>query len=62
MSQNKLSILTKGFLKENPSFVMLLGMCPTLGTTSSAMNGLGMGIATSFVLLMSNIEYLQSKI
>ena len=45
----------KGIIKENPVFVMLLGMCPTLGVTSSAMNGLGMGIATLFVLLMSNI-------
>lgn len=45
----------KGILKENPVFVMLLGMCPTLGVTSSAFNGLGMGLATLFVLLMSNI-------
>lgn len=45
----------KGIIKENPIFVMLLGMCPTLGVTSSALNGLGMGIATLFVLLMSNI-------
>ena len=45
----------KGIIKENPIFVMLLGMCPTLGVTSSAYNGLGMGIATAFVLLMSNI-------
>lgn len=45
----------KGIIKENPIFVMLLGMCPTLGVTSSAFNGLGMGVATLFVLLMSNI-------
>ncbi|MCB0474348.1 MAG: electron transport complex subunit E [Flavobacteriaceae bacterium] len=45
----------KGLIKENPVFVMLLGMCPTLGVTSSAVNGLGMGVATLFVLLMSNI-------
>lgn len=45
----------KGIVKENPIFVMLLGMCPTLGVTSSAFNGLGMGVATAFVLLMSNI-------
>ena len=45
----------KGILKENPVFVMLLGMCPTLGVTSSAFNGLGMGLATLFVLLMSNM-------
>ena len=44
----------KGIVKENPVFVMLLGMCPTLGVTSSAFNGLGMGIATLFVLFMSN--------
>ncbi|NHF58634.1 electron transport complex subunit E [Flavobacteriaceae bacterium TP-CH-4] len=45
----------KGIVKENPVFVMLLGMCPALGVTSSAFNGLGMGVATLFVLLMSNI-------
>ncbi len=45
----------KGIVKDNPVFVMLLGMCPTLGVTSSAFNGLGMGVATLFVLLMSNI-------
>ncbi len=47
--------LTKGILKENPIFVIVLGMCPTLATTSSAMNGLGMGLATTFVLLGSNV-------
>jgi electron transport complex protein RnfE len=52
---NKLSIFTKGFFKENAVFVMLLGLCPALGTTTSALNGLGMGLATTFVLLMSNI-------
>ncbi|WP_052078556.1 electron transport complex subunit RsxE [Spirochaeta lutea] len=46
--------LTKGFFKENPVFVLLLGMCPTLGVTTSAMNGLGMGLATTAVLLGSN--------
>ncbi len=45
----------KGIIKENPVFVMLLGMCPTLGVTTSGFNGLGMGIATLFVLVMSNI-------
>lgn len=45
----------KGIVKDNPIFVMLLGMCPTLGVTSSAFNGLGMGVATAFVLLMSNV-------
>lgn len=48
-------ILLNGIIKENPIFVLLLGMCPTLGTTSSAINGLGMGLATTFVLLCSNI-------
>jgi len=52
---NKFSIVSKGFLKENPVFVMLLGMCPALGTTTSAENGMGMGLATLFVLVMSNI-------
>ena len=45
----------KGIIKDNPVFVMLLGMCPALGVTSTAFNGLGMGVATLFVLLMSNI-------
>ncbi len=47
--------LTKGFIKENPVFVLLLGLCPTLGVTTSAINGLGMGLATTFVLVMSNL-------
>ena len=46
---------TKGFIKENPVFVLLLGLCPTLGVTTSALNGFGMGLATMFVLVMSNI-------
>ncbi|WP_294142134.1 electron transport complex subunit E [uncultured Sanguibacteroides sp.] len=46
---------TKGFFKENPTFVLLLGMCPTLGVTTSAVNGLGMGLATAFVLTLSNL-------
>jgi electron transport complex protein RnfE len=46
---------TKGFIKENPVFVLLLGMCPTLGTTTSAINGIGMGLSTAFVLVMSNL-------
>ena len=52
---NKFSIITKGLLKENPTFVLVLGMCPTLATTTSAMNGLEMGLATMFVLILSNI-------
>ena len=50
-----LKILTNGIIKENPTFVLLLGMCPTLATTTSAMNGLSMGLATMFVLICSNI-------
>lgn len=52
---DKLHLFTKGFLKENPTFVLLLGMCPTLATTTSAINGLSMGLATLFVLVLSNI-------
>jgi electron transport complex protein RnfE len=46
---------TKGFLKENPILVLVLGTCPTLATTSSAINGMGMGLATTFVLIGSNV-------
>ncbi|MDR2086672.1 MAG: electron transport complex subunit E [Dysgonamonadaceae bacterium] len=49
-----LKILLNGIIRENPTFVLLLGMCPTLGTTSSAINGLSMGLATAFVLICSN--------
>lgn len=52
---NKLSLITKGILKENPTFVLVLGMCPTLATTTSALNGMEMGLATMFVLILSNI-------
>ncbi len=52
---NKLGIITSGIVKNNPVFVLLLGMCPTLGTTTSAVNGMGMGAATMAVLIMSNI-------
>ncbi|MBR3013064.1 MAG: electron transport complex subunit E [Bacteroidales bacterium] len=52
---SKWSILTDGFVKNNPTFVLVLGMCPTLATTTSAMNGLEMGLATLFVLVLSNI-------
>ncbi len=51
---SKFDNFTKGIIRENPIFVIVLGMCPTLATTSSAMNGLGMGLATTFVLLGSN--------
>ena len=52
---SKLQIMIKGLIRENPTFVLLLGMCPTLGTTTSALNGMGMGAATLFVLTLSNI-------
>ena len=55
MSKRKLNIFTKGFFKENPTFVLLLGLCPTLATTTSAINGMSMGLATLFVLVLSNI-------
>ncbi|MDR2409814.1 MAG: electron transport complex subunit E [Bacteroidales bacterium] len=52
---NKWKIFINGIIKENPIFVLLLGMCPTLGVTTSTFNGLGMGLATTFVLVLSNI-------
>ena len=52
---NYTKILTNGLIKENPIFVLLLGMCPTLATTTSATNGLSMGLATMFVLICSNV-------
>lgn len=52
---NNLKNFTKGFVKENPVFIMLLGLCPALGVTTSAVNGFGMGLATLFVLVMSNL-------
>ena len=47
--------LYNGVVKENPTFVMMLGMCPTLAVTSSAINGLGMGLSTTVVLILSNM-------
>lgn len=52
---NNFKIVMNGIIKENPVLVLLLGMCPTLGTTSSAINGMGMGLATMFVLICSNL-------
>ncbi|MGN0592614.1 MAG: electron transport complex subunit RsxE [Ruminococcus sp.] len=52
---NNLNTFTKGILKENPVFVSLLGMCPTLAVTTGAFNGLGMGLSTMFVLICSNL-------
>ena len=52
---NQLANFSKGFFRENPVFVLVLGMCPTLATTSSAINGIGMGLASTFVLIGSNV-------
>lgn len=52
---NYMKIFLNGIVKENPTFVLLLGMCPTLGTTSSAINGMSMGLATMFVLICANV-------
>ena len=51
---NNFKVLVNGIIKDNPTFVLLLGMCPTLGTTSSAINGMSMGLATMCVLIVSN--------
>lgn len=50
-----MKVFLNGIVKENPTFVLLLGMCPTLGTTTSAINGMGMGLSTMFVLICSNV-------
>jgi Na+-translocating ferredoxin:NAD+ oxidoreductase subunit E len=61
LKTNKVNVMTslqqftKGFFKENPILVLILGTCPTLATSSSALNGIGMGLATSFVLVGSNV-------
>lgn len=55
MLREKLLLVWKGVIRENPTFVLVLGMCPTLGTTTSAANGFGMGAATTAVLIMSNV-------
>ena len=52
---NYFKIISNGIIKENPTFVLLLGMCPTLATTTSSINGMSMGLATMFVLVCSNI-------
>ena len=52
---SKVRLILDGFVKNNPTFVLLLGMCPTLATTTSAVNGLSMGLATLFVLVLSNM-------
>ena len=53
--KNKFGIVLNGLITENPTFVLMLGMCPTLATTTSAINGMGMGLATMFVLICSNL-------
>lgn len=55
MANKALNTFTNGLLKENPTMVLVLGMCPTLATTTSAINGMSMGLATTFVLLCSNV-------
>jgi Na+-translocating ferredoxin:NAD+ oxidoreductase subunit E len=52
---NQLKNFSKGFIRENPVFALFLGLCPTLGVTTTAINGMGMGLATTFVLIMSNL-------
>lgn len=54
-SNSKAGLILDGLIKNNPTFVLVLGMCPTLGTTTSAVNGLGMGVATMCVLILSNM-------
>jgi len=58
---NKWKIFINGIIKENPVLVLLLGMCPTLGVTTSAFNGMGMGLATTFVLALSNVAIASLK-
>lgn len=55
VEMNNLKVLASGIIKNNPTFVLVLGMCPTLGTTTSAENGFGMGVATMAVLILSNL-------
>jgi electron transport complex protein RnfE len=61
---NKLNLITRGIIKENPVLILVLGLCPSLAVTTSAINGIGMGLATTFVLLCSNslISLLKSVI
>lgn len=54
-SNSKFKLILDGIVKNNPTFMLVLGMCPTLGTTTSAINGMGMGLATMCVLILSNI-------
>lgn len=53
--KNAFQVFLNGLITENPTFVLMLGMCPTLGVTTAAMNGIGMGLATTAVLICSNL-------
>lgn len=55
MEKNRINVLTKGIFKENPVFIIMLGLCPTLGVTTQVINGIGMGLAVIFVLVFSNM-------
>lgn len=55
MATERMQVLTKGFFKENPVFIIMLGLCPTLGVTTQVINGIGMGLSVIFVLVFSNI-------
>ncbi len=55
MKKNNMAVFMDGLIKENPTFVQLLGMCPTLAVTTSLKNGLGMGLSAAVVLIMSNM-------
>lgn len=55
MATERMQVLTKGFFKENPVFIIMLGLCPTLGVTTQVVNGIGMGLSVIFVLVFSNI-------
>ena len=55
MNPNPMERLINGIIKENPTFVLTLGMCPTLAVTTSAINGVGMGLSTTVVLMFSNM-------
>ena len=62
MKPNPMERLINGIVKENPTFVLMLGMCPTLAVTTSAINGAGMGLSTTAVLMFSTIRNIQNKL
>lgn len=55
MKESNFKYIFNGLIKENPTFVLMLGMCPTMAVTTAAMNGLGMGLSTTVVLVLSNV-------